>query len=106
MADSTQSSSQDPELQQINLLVEGRQIPIRVPRDAEPSYRRAQDRISDAIGRFRQLYPQFAQDEQIYCIMAAIEIAVQYEQLEESGDASLLKQSVAELNDLIEAQLQ
>lgn len=81
----------------INIKIEGRNYPLYVDRKEEERHRKAAGKINTIVNKFRELYQN--KDSQDILAMAAFQMALNYTELAENQEKSLLINDLKNLND-------
>jgi len=81
----------------INIRIEGRNYPLCVERKDEERHRKAAGRVNSTVDKFKELYQ--SKDSQDMLAMAAFQIALNYTEMAEQQDQSLLMDALKNLND-------
>jgi len=81
----------------INIRIEGRSYPLYIERKDEERHRIAAVTVNGIVNKFRELYQN--KDSQDILAMAAFQIALNYTELHQNEDKSLLLDELKNLND-------
>jgi cell division protein ZapA len=81
----------------INIKIDGRNYPLHIERKEEERHRKAAGTVNTTVNKFRELYQN--KDSQDILAMTAFQIALNYTELAENEEKSLLINDLKNLND-------